>query len=333
MIRLVITRMSTTNTLGKVESIVPITLDWYRGSNRKYREVKSIRRQYTAGASISIFVNADDPSEAVINRDFQFSWLGLLFSSIFSLVGLGIIYASFRPWDTSSGEGSARYASVAHASGGLLDPPMSIRGATENTVVDDFPLSMGIKTKRKAIAGAISFFALFWNGFVLFALFDTGFSGFSLFLMPFVLVGIGLIVWAFRCILTIFAPYPEVEIPDAITVGQRVSARWRIEGPTKNLRSVVVKLEAQEVATYERGTDTVTEKHEFFSREIARVQHFNAYDDYHQCEILIPEDGMPSFVSKHNRIEWLLRFEGDIARWPDFKEEFKILVTPKQEAY
>ena len=94
---------------------------------------------------------------------------------------------------------------------------------------------------------------------------------------------------------------------------------------------MVVKLEAQEVARYQRGTDTITERHEFYSREIDRVQHFDVFDDYHSCDITIPDDLMPSFVSKNNRIEWMLRFEGDIARWPDFKEEFKILVTPPRE--
>ena len=45
-------------------------------------------------------------------------------------------------------------------------------------------------------------------------------------------------------------------------------------------------------------------------------------------EALIPANVMHSFVASNNKITWKLKFQGDIRRWPDVKDEFDLVVRP-----
>ncbi len=44
--------------------------------------------------------------------------------------------------------------------------------------------------------------------------------------------------------------------------------------------------------------------------------------------LTLPVDAPPSFGAPHNQVVWWLRFQGDIAGWPDWKEPFLLTVWP-----
>jgi len=44
--------------------------------------------------------------------------------------------------------------------------------------------------------------------------------------------------------------------------------------------------------------------------------------------MVLPHETMHSFEADNNKIIWDLDIRGDIHRWPDVKESFKITVTP-----
>jgi hypothetical protein len=84
----------------------------------------------------------------------------------------------------------------------------------------------------------------------------------------------------------------------------------------------------RESATYTRGTDTYTDKQEFVKRTVPipgrtfRAGETLAID----ATFAVPPDGMHTFSGTKNKIEWLVRVEVRIARWPDVKEEYPVVV-------
>ena len=47
-----------------------------------------------------------------------------------------------------------------------------------------------------------------------------------------------------------------------------------------------------------------------------------------RAALAIPGDAMHSLEAPHNKIVWVIRVHGDIARWPDVNEEFSLMVLP-----
>jgi hypothetical protein len=86
-------------------------------------------------------------------------------------------------------------------------------------------------------------------------------------------------------------------------------------------------LEGREEATYQRGTNTYTDKEIF-----ATVDFVDTTADWEMprgsAELVIPEDTMHSFEADSNKIVWEIKVAGDIARWPDVQQNFPITLRP-----
>ncbi len=182
----------------------------------------------------------------------------------------------------------------------------------------------------------VTFAALFWCGitsvFVTMAA-KAWLSGrpewfLMIFLIPFVLIGFGLLVAVPYQLLACFSPRLTLTLnTPAAVLGGQMRLDWRFNGNTRRIRRFRLLLEAREEATYARGTDTTTDRRVFL--ELTLIDSTNPQDfTTGSTEVTIPNNLVPTFMAKNNKIIWALRGKGDIPRWPDIDDEFQLTVLP-----
>ena len=130
------------------------------------------------------------------------------------------------------------------------------------------------------LAGIV-FAALFWNGIMSFFVYQAwqeyarGRTDWFLilFLVPFVLVGIGLVFGIGYGILALRNPKPElvVQPADAAAGGFALDLQWRFQGNAQRLQQVRIVLRGEERATYTVGTNTHTATETFFERVLTEL--------------------------------------------------------------
>ena len=278
------------------------------------------------GKQIDVYVDPNDPTNVVVQRDLTNDiWFGLI-PLVFFIVGLAMFIGSFFI--------NARRS--ARKQGRQWMP-------TANVDKDDDPTDQQ-QTLRPTGTPLGKFiglcvFALIWNGivsvFVVIAI-KSHLEGnpewfLTLFMIPFVLIGLGVIMAALWQFLAIFNPKPVLEVNTASpALGQTLIIDWRFEGRVERIETVTISLLATERATYQRGTDTVTDTHEFYNMALAETSNLNDIMTGSHVEAVLPADTMHSFEARHNKIEWQLQVRGKIRRWPDVKHDFKLVVQPQR---
>lgn len=274
------------------------------------------------GKPITIHVDPNDPTQAVINREITNDfWFGLI-PLVFVLVGGGMMVGSF--FIKTGREKNASWKPQAKLSSDD-DPTDGI--ATLKP--DSTPLGKFI---------GITVFALIWNGFVwgilIFAILpdldDSWFMSIPLlFLGLFALVGIGMIFAAFYQLLALFNPKPILEVSNGSpALGETIEIHWSFQGRSERIRELTITLEGEESARYQRGTDTVTDTHTFHEEELFKTDDPNLILLGGQIEATIPSHLMHSFEASNNKITWRLTVHGGIHRWPDVNNKFNFVVHP-----
>jgi hypothetical protein len=177
----------------------------------------------------------------------------------------------------------------------------------------------------------ISIFAVTWNGAVVFLLMvDAP----ILFKVIFGLVGLGVIAGVVHSVLACFNPRPIVEItPGNIKPGTNGALRWGFEGQTDRIRSLKITLQCVHITSETRrsGSETRTKviKTPTFSNELfSNTKHNEIVRG--AVNFQIPENQPASRRGSTDGVLWVLKFEGDIPKWPDIKEEFTFLVYPAE---
>lgn len=177
-------------------------------------------------------------------------------------------------------------------------------------------------------------FALFWNGIVglFLGIMLSDLENITifplLFMIPFVLVGLGLIGFAAYSFLAMFNPQPHLKLtPGAIPLGATAELEWTVIGTVQRITKFTLELQGQEVARYQQGTDTVTvtsifEKIPLFEGSGANEIRMG------RVQIAFPEFTMHSFDAPNNKIQWLIKVKGEVLRWPDINLEFPVTVLP-----
>jgi hypothetical protein len=179
-------------------------------------------------------------------------------------------------------------------------------------------------------------FAVIWNGitsvFVTFVVISH-LKGkpewcLTIFMIPFVLVGIGVIFAVIHTFLGLFNPRPEITVSSrSVRLGESLKLSWLLGGRASSLRKLTITVCGQESATYRRGTSTYTDTNDFHELTVCEAtDYFNIQRG--EAEIQIPADTMHSFESEHNRIIWTINVKGDIAMWPDIDNSYPLLVLP-----
>jgi hypothetical protein len=189
------------------------------------------------------------------------------------------------------------------------------------------------------LAGVVAV-AAFWNGILSIFLWQVvqawsqDRSGFMekwflpVFLMPFVLIGLGLIGGIVYFVLAMFNPRPRVTINClALPLGSAIELSWVMEGRIHVIQRLRLSLKGREEAHYRRGTRSHVDKETFADWEMTAV---NSHADIRsgQVRFSIPRNTMHSLDTGNNKILWHVLLHGVIKGWPDVKEEFAVHVMP-----
>lgn len=299
-----------------------------------------IVRQYPPGGQSLCYVNPSRPAQAVLKRTAGGMPLFVIpFSSIFVLVGGFFIYSGFSKQPilgNTAGKGSGFRSGKKRRK----QPSKKVFGKVAQY---DYPEEQmeGIVLKPQVgrITGLLVLvvFCAFWNGITsifVFKVVQDHLQGdpdwfLTLFMIPFVLVGLGMVFAVLYTFLGLFNPKVEISLnPGTPRMGEAFLVSWRVEGNTQRLQNLKIFLEAEEMATYQRGTDSVTVRNIFEQVELS-IQEASQTTDYSgSTDLLIPLESMHSFKSSNNQIRWSVKVHGDIPRWPDVSGVFPIEVLP-----
>ena len=266
--------------------------------------------KYPAGSTQKCFVNPENPSEAVLVKDWgrgMFKWIILPFGGVFFCVGLGIMLFGASPWLFK------KKAPQREMGGAVTLKPTGQR--------------MG------KLAGAL-FINIFWNGIVsVFAIFwigglingtAEGFFmkwGMGLFLSPFFAIG-AFLFWNFlKEIKNMFAPKISITLRQGLswTCGKTADIRWDIPYNAQ-IDELQLDFVCTESATYRRGTNTSTDTETVAVIPISVNKSMNFTGN---CKFEIPEGLMPSFQSNNNSIQWAIRVRS-IGPGPDADDLYNI---------
>jgi hypothetical protein len=288
------------------------------GSSIGYDGTKAIVNRLRPGTSATCYVDRRDPSAAVLERGFTADILFGLIPLIFVLVGGAVLYGVF----------ARKRTPVVWKKPRDLDAPGAAMGGGEATLK-----SSGSPAGRLGCAAG---FALFWNGILSMFVVETV-QGWiagkpdgcrTLFMIPFVLVGLGMILLAGYYFLTLFNPRPTLRVtPGRAALGDSVEVEWETSGHVDRIRAFSIVLEGREEASYRSGKSMRTDKAIFASVEVIRS---SKGEDLRRgrMKIAIPADTMHSWKSSNNKFLWSFQVKGDIPRWPDVNEEFPFEVSP-----
>jgi hypothetical protein len=147
-------------------------------------------------------------------------------------------------------------------------------------------------------------------------------------LIPFVLIGIALILAIVHALLGLANPKLELTLSESSpALGDSVQLEWSSTKPLNKVRNLKISLQGEEAATYQRGTNSTTDT-STFHHDILLDLDQPATQQRGILELTLPIDTMHSFDSSNNKITWKLCVDGEIPRFPDIKNTYPITVRP-----
>lgn len=298
----------------------------YNGGRYDFNHVSSggqdskleVIRRYPVGSQATCWVDPSDPTTAVFSRRIPgVVFFVIPFTSIFIVVGLAITLGSLglvpRKWKERS-------------------PFVSRHKPVEDADEGERVLKRGTSGWAKVLA--MLFVAVFWNC-ILGVFLTEVVEGFrrgdpdwflTIFMIPFVLVGLGLIGAVVHSVLALSNPSLELLLSEVRPrLGQALQLSWKSSGVLRRLERLRIELEGREAATYRRGTDSVTDHACFHRTVLFETERADAHASGF-VEFEIPKDSMHSFDGGNNKIEWRLRVRGPIRRWPDVDDVYPLTV-------
>jgi hypothetical protein len=308
------------------------SFDTMASSGRKGKQ--RVVDQYPVGSENICYVDLGDPHEAVLNRKFVPTlWFGL-FPLIFIAVGGGGLLVG--TWVLLKKGGPSRTSKTEW----LPDDQQTLVEKSAQLGYASQPAPGPVTLKPAAspwgkLAGALVFAAI-WNGvtsiFVTIAV-VSHLKGdpewfLTIFIIPFVLVGIGVLLYLAYSILALFNPKPVITVSSrSVRLGESLQLSWLFDGKASSLRKLTISVCGQESATYRQGTSTYTDTNDFLEIPVAEAaDFFNIHRG--EAEVQIPSSTMHSFESGHNKITWSINVKGEIAMWPDVNNSYPLLVLP-----
>ena len=297
------------------------TYDFMTGSDSDGQSKYKVIKRYPVGTSTYCYVNPENPSEAVISREYNGPWWGALLVAIFIVVGaggvIGTLFAKKRKHVYQSAD----------------EPNLDTLSNGETVLkVKSSPMKNFI---------GILFIAAFWNGIVSIFVskavksWGTGHIEWflSFFMIPFVLIGLALIGGVIYCFIALFNSKVTVSVSNANPrLGEKITLTWRIANSSK-VDNLKIYLQGEESAIYNSGgkNNSRTTKTSIF--EQITVMDTDRREAIHagKAMVAIPQNTMHSFDASNTKITWQFVLHGDIKRRPDIKGEYVINVLPLDE--
>lgn len=111
----------------------------------------------------------------------------------------------------------------------------------------------------------------------------------------------------------------------------QLTYRQALKG-TVNVERFQVSLILREWVSYRRGTTTYTDTydHTISSQEFPGRRYEAGETIDMRCTLRIPEDAMHSFDAYHNKLRWFLQIHVQVSGWPDFKDEYPLVVVAER---
>jgi hypothetical protein len=301
----------------------PYTSDRYSfstGSSSGSRAKHEIVKAYPPTSKHLCFVNPRDPAYAVLNRNTTSGMYFGLITLVFVLFGGGGLIGVFF-WKPKVGR--------TDFVGTTSVDPMAVPSGSDSTILTP---EQSPRTQFLVLLGI----SLFWCGIV--GVFTTvEIQGFmkgrpewflTIFMIPFQLIGIVLVVFAFLTFLQLFNPVPVLEVNSTqLALGDTLEVSWSFKGRTSSVSNLKLLLVGAEHATYRRGTSVTTDDSTFFNASIADVSQ-EMEIAHGSSSIDIPATTMHSFDGGNNKVKWVLRVRGEIANWPDIDTSFTLVLNP-----
>jgi len=284
-------------------------------SSSGYDAKARIVAQYPAGAKSTCYVNPEDANDAVLLRGFTpMMWFGLL-PGLFFVIGVAGMFGKIGP------ARNLRNQSVIPA-GELTNGPVELKPQAS-------PLA-------KFLGGLI--FSLFWNGIVsvfvvhVFGMWRTGRGGgekwfLTVFLIPFVLIGIGIVFFTIHSFWGLFSPRVRLRLSQAsVGLGESVELSWEFAGSADKVRDLRLQLEGRQESDEGSGKNRRTTKDVFYTAEIA---HFTSTNDIRAGSVLctLPCDHAPSDSEGSQRVVWTIKLKAAIEFGADLNDEYPIHVV------
>lgn len=315
--------------------------------------------RYAVGTVHPCYYDPARPSEALLDRSFNWPYLVGLFTLAFVAVGAGLLWHGVRE-TRKAAAGSSGLAAGSLADSGLAgaEPGSLATGssgvAASNRVFNagrgrseghqvlasndarpwltwEGPRKLQPDSSRTVRVIFLFIFSGFWNtvvGFGLLQNLDGKWSFIDLFMLPFVVIGVATAIIFLHQLLAWFNPIIVIALENAaVPLGDELVVAWECEGRARRIRELVIEVTGTESATYTRGTDTVTATHVFCKLPLARASGETAIR-FGSATVAIPAGTAPSFAANRNRIEWAIEIRGRIAWWPDIAERYVFFVRP-----
>lgn len=279
------------------------------GSGSKRKEVQ----RYLKSSDPVCYVNPKLPEQAVLVRELGWSGLLALIPVVVLLIGVSLTIGGMAK-RRKKGSGV-----VGRADSGRPQP-------------ESGPATLTPGKKRMGIALILLAVALFWNGIVFGFLYRAAWVDkegglfLKIFSIPFMLVGVGIVLGLFHYLLALFNPKAILTLEPAQPVlGGVLRGRWKLRGSARRLKKLRFVLRGVEKATYQRGTDTVTEERTFYA--VVLVEHDRIMQmTSGTFEHTLPHDLMYSLKLASNEILWRLEVHGEIGFWPDVNDKYDLTV-------
>ncbi|MDB4766205.1 DUF3592 domain-containing protein [bacterium] len=314
----------------------------FNAKNRGLPACQEIKSRYPEGKPAICFVDPEDANNAVLDRTPRFAWPLLILGGIFSAIGAAVAFV--LPFALTAKqkikEPVSAIGRTTDSVGGLTK---AAQANSESLYPEDFEDQKWDKpqrlkpatTKIGSLLGLVAL-AAFWNGIVFvlaFAIFGDGLGGvfsifFMLFLIPFVLIGLLIILGAVKSFLALFNPVVEIALSTgAIARGSEVDIAWEVKGNAGRIHRLQIAAVGTETAQYSQGTNTRTETSDFGIIPIVDSTESDGIS-FGSVAIKIPQSTMHTFSDTNNKVTWAIEVRGEIRRWPDVFQTHSFRVKP-----
>lgn len=292
------------------------------GSSSGHKGKQKVVNQHPPGAKRICYVNPRDPTDAVLNRGLSPVMLFGLLPLVFVAIGIAGI------------RGTLRKAWSGELPQSLVES--SRRGGMRPTAQQAVELKPKAGPVAKVLGGI--FVSIFWNGIVavflvqVFDMWRSGTGGFekwflTFFLIPFVLIGLGIIAFTIHSFFGLFSPRVRMRASHSpVALGESVELSWEFAGRFDKVRDLQLQLEGREEQDTGSGKHRRTKTDVFYTADIA---HFTNVNDVKSGTVLctIPSGHSPSDSDGAHRIIWVIRLKAQVEMGADLNDEYPITVV------